>query len=43
MQPVIRFRRYSNENVSRAVALLSPYLFWIVIGIAGAGIWLIAA
>ncbi len=42
MQSVIRFRRHSNENFSRAVALLSPYLFWMVILTAFGGIWLFA-
>lgn len=42
MQPVSRFRRHSNEAVARIVALLSPYLFWVVIGAACGGIWLVA-
>ena len=41
MQPVIRFRRYSNETLARAIVLLSPYLFWTVISIACAGLWLV--
>lgn len=40
MQPVARFRRYSNENFARLVVLFSPYLFWTVISLACAGMWL---
>jgi hypothetical protein len=40
MQPSIRFRRYSNETVSRAIVLLSPYLFWAMISATCASLWL---
>ncbi|MEZ5595300.1 MAG: hypothetical protein R3E84_02740 [Pseudomonadales bacterium] len=38
-----KFRRYSNENLSRIVVYLSPYLFWIVLSLASAGMWLFLA
>ena len=40
MQPVVRFRRRSNETIARWVVLLSPYLFWTVISCSVAGLWL---
>jgi hypothetical protein len=40
MQPVTRFRRYSNDQVARWVVYFSPYFFWAVIAIASVGVWL---
>lgn len=40
MQPVSRFRRYSNDRMARLVVYLSPYFFWAVLSFTCAGLWL---